>query len=429
MQLNVEKLGPCQARVSFSVPASDFQARFKSGLLEAAGKANLKGFRPGKVPVQVIEKQFGEQIKLETKKHFLEQAFQQAVEKEQLRPASWPRVVPEQIAFGTGGEFAHSFEVLLRPAVELKEYAGLEIAAQPIEVSEADIDAALADLRRQQSRLEAAGADGLPVDGMGVARVELLHDGQSVLARDGWRLSPKDAPPGVDGKAFEQALTGCKEGESRELPITFPENFEVPALVGKTGVCRIQLAQAYKVVPPSEAELFKVTGTESLEALRSKAREHIVIAKQAQENARQENELFERLLDLHPLELPEPLIDEQAQARLNALQQQLVQSGVSEANAAQRAESEREVARTTSRRALQALYLVEAIAQKEQVQLTQQDFARELQNIATRNRATFEQVRDFYNQNQNLREQMAMELLERRVRALLREKAKIAGAA
>jgi len=69
------------------------------------------------------------------------------------------------------------------------------------------------------------------------------------------------------------------------------------------------------------------------------------------------------------------------------------------------------------------MYLIEAIATQESIQLTQDDFAREVQNIALRNRATFEQVRDHFNQNQGQREQMALELLERKVRVMLREKA------
>lgn len=423
MQLTVEKLGANQARISFSVTSEDFQQRFREQLSEIAGKANLKGFRPGKVPPGVIEKMHGEQVKLETKKHFLEQAFQQAVEQEKLRPAAWPRVVPEQIQFAADGGFAHSFDVMLRPDVALKNYTGWEVDSKAIQVAESDVDNAITELRRQQSRLEAAGAAGLPANGMAVGDVELVHDGKVVLKREGLRLVLDTPPPGIDAKAFAAALTGCKEGESREVAMTFPDPFEVAELVGKSGACRVTIKQAYKIVPPNEEDLYKVVQVADAAGLRAKAREHLQLAKQSQEHQRVENALFERLLAEHPLEIPAQLVEEQAQARLQALQQQLVQQGMSAEEAATRASGETENARKVAQRAMHAMYLIEAIATKEAIQLQQDDFAREVQNIAMRNNATFEQVRDHYNKHQHLREQLALELLERKVRQLLREKA------
>jgi trigger factor len=423
VQLTVQKLGANQARISFSVPSDAFQQRFREQLSEIAGKANLKGFRPGKVPPGVIEKMHGEQVRLETKKHFLEQAFQKAVEQEKLRPAAWPRVQPAEIQIAADGAFAHSFEVLLRPDVALKPFQGWEIDSHSVAVAEADVDNAISELRRQQSRLEAAGPEGLPADGMAVGGVELVHDGKVVLKRDGLRLALSTPPPGIDPKAFAAALAGCKEGESREVPMTFPDPFEVPELVGKSGSCRVAVKQAYRIVPPTDEELYKVVQVADASALRTKASEHVQLAKQAQEDQRIENALFERLLTEHPLEIPAQLVEEQAQARLAALEQQLVQQGMPAAEAAERAKSEQENARVVARRALHAMYLIEAIATQESIQLTQDDFAREIQNIALRNRATFEQVRDHFNQNQGQREQMALELLERKVRVMLREKA------
>jgi trigger factor len=429
VQLTVEKLGATQARVSFSVASSDFQERFRAQLQELAGKANLKGFRPGKVPTGVIEKMHGEQVRLETKKHFLERAFQQAVEEQKLRPAAWPRVTPETMGFAADGAFAHTFDVLLRPDVELKTYYGYECDSRAVEALPADVDAALVDLRRQQSRLEPAGDEGLPVDGMAVGSVELVHAGTVVLKRDGLRLALATPPPGIDVAEFQRVMKGCKEGETREVAMTFPDPFEKAELVGQSGTCRVAVKQAYRIVPPTDDEIYKVVQVDSAAALHEKAREHIVIAKQTQEHQRIENALFERLLAEHPLEIPEALVEEQAQARLAALQQQLTQQGMPVAEAATRAQQEQGNARVVARRAIQAMYLIEAIAQKESLQLSQEDFSREIQNIALRNRATFEQVRDHYNQNQGLREQLALELLERKVRTLLREKAVLKPAA
>jgi trigger factor len=428
VQLSVERIGATKAKVSFNVPAADFAADVRTRLNEAAGKANMKGFRPGKVPPQVIEKQFGEQVRLDSKKHFLEQALQRAVEEQKLKPAAWPRVAPADLALGQSGELAHSFDLLLRPDIELGNYLGLEVEARAVEVSEAEIDAALADLRRQQSRLEAAGDAGLPADGMALAKVELVSGERTVASRDGMRFSPKTPPAGVDAAAFESALVGAREGEKRELAMRFPDDFEPAELRGQDGQLRIELKQVYRVVPPSDEELFKLVQVADEAAMRAKAGEHLRAAKQLQEQQRQENALLDQVLAAHPVELPAELIEDQARARLDARANQLAQQGAPQATIAQLIESEREQAKQASQRGLHGMYLIEAIAAKEKLQIADADLVAEVRQIAQRNNASFEQVRDHYQKN-NLVNQLAMELLERRVRSLLRERARLRPAA
>src|SRR5207344_2811223 len=93
-------------------------------------------------------------------------------------------------------------------------------------VMDHEVEDALKSFRVQQAQPDPAGDAGLPLDGMALVKVEWFHEGESVLARDGIRISPESPTPGTDPEAFKAAVSGAKDGETREVPMVFPEEFE-----------------------------------------------------------------------------------------------------------------------------------------------------------------------------------------------------------
>src|SRR5687768_15561755 len=166
----------------------------------------MKGFRPGHVPPQVIERQYGKQIRQEAVEHFVRQAFEQAVKENALKVVGFQRVDVDKLTILEGADFAHQFEVGLRPEIALGEYKNLAIESELEPVLDPEVEAAIENVKQQQSHPEPAGEEGLAANGMAVAKVEWLSAaGEVVLARDGIRLSPESPTPGADAQAFEQA--------------------------------------------------------------------------------------------------------------------------------------------------------------------------------------------------------------------------------
>jgi len=424
VQVTVEKLGPCQAKIHFTVPSAEFQALYRRGLQNVSQNANMKGFRPGKVPPQIVEKQFGPQVKNDAIEHFVRQAYEQAVGQNELKIVGFQRVNLDEVKILEGVDWAQSFEVSLRPEIALKDYTGVEIVGELEPVMDTEIDAALENVKNQQARPEPAGDAGVPNDGMIVGKIQWLFHENVVMERDGVRLSPKVPTPGVDAADFEAKLTGAKDGESRDVDMTFPAEIDKEELRNQKGVTRIHVAQAYRMIRPTDAELVKMFAAEDDKAMRANVRGQLEVAKQQQENARIENAILEKLLERHTIELPGMMVDEQTRARLEQLKGQMRQQGATEAQAEQQAQSQTAAAREASEKGLRALFLIQTIGEKEKLLVTREDMEGELAQIAARNRADVEEVRKYY-QEKRLFDQMAVELLERKVRTFLREKAKI----
>jgi len=425
VQVTVEKTGPCEAKVSFTVPHDEFQSEYQKGLQQAGSTVKMKGFRPGKVPVKVLEKSFGADVRRQALEQFFKQAYEQAVQENELQPVGHQRLPLDELDMSSGNDIEQSFEISLRPEFELGNYKGLSVESELAPVMDQEIEAAIEDLRRQRATPEKSGDEGLPEDGVTVCELEWKVDGETIMEREGLRLSPLQPVPGNDADAYTKALTGAKEGDVVEVPLTVPDDFDKEELRGKTGTSYFTIVEAYKLVMPTDEEIYKLLQVETAEELNTVAKDRLTQAKTAQENGRQETVLLEQLIEAHKdMDLPGAMLEAQAQGRTAALRQQLEEQGLDKDAIEAEVEKQADSINQLVEKGLRAFFLVHAVADKEGIKLNQEDLNNELMNIANRNQASVEEVAKYYREN-NLFEQMAIELTERKVRAFLRENAKV----
>lgn len=422
VQVTVERTQPCQARVSFTVPSAEFESEFKKALREFGQNVRMKGFRPGKVPPDVVKKLQGPQLRHEVAVRFVQKAYEQAVTENKLRPFQHPQLDIGEVLLDV--DFSRQFELNLRPEFELGQYKELEIESSLPPILDEEVEAAIEQARKNQAHPEPAGDEGLPADGMALAKVELLHQDAVVWSRDGLRLSPQAQIPGVDPKALETALVGKRDGEVAECPIHFPADFELEAARDQEGLCRITVTQAYRIILPSREELTKMIGAADDAELLKRAHEGLEKANVELENQRVEKELIERVIAAHQMELPPGMVEDQTKARLAQVRSELEQRGVSGDALEAEIEKQKAAAGEAAITGAKAYFLIERIAEAEKIQVSEAEMVAELRSIAQRNRTSFEEVRDFY-QEKNLLQQLAMEILERKVRAFLRTSAKL----
>lgn len=422
MQVSVERTQPCQARVSFTVPSSEFEQEFHKALREFGQRVRMKGFRPGRVPPDVVNKMQGPQLRHEVAVRFVQQAYEKAVADNKLRPFQHPRLDIGEVL--VDADFTREFELNLRPEFELGQYKGLEIESALPPILDDEVEAAIDQARRNQAHPEPAGDEGLPEDGMALSKVELLLGDEVVWSRDGLRISPTATIPGVEAEALKTALTGKRDGEVARCPIRFPDDFEHEPARGQEGVCQITVNQAYRIVQPTREELMKLIGAADDAELKKRAMEGLEKANRELENQRIENELLERVIAAHEMELPPGMVEDQTQARQEQARKELEQRGLAGEALEKEAAAQEGPSREAAVKGAKAYFLIERIAEAEKVQVAEAEMIAELKNIAQRNRSSFEEVRDFYRE-QNLFPQLAMELLERKIRTFLREQAKL----
>ena len=425
MDITVEKSSACLAKISFTVPSADLEREVERALKNVGSRTQMKGFRPGKVPMHVLEKSYGKEVRRETVQNYVREAYEKAVKDEELRPAAHPDITGEQLEVLIGTDLKLDFDLCLRPDIELGDLKGLEIRVPKIEIGDDELDHALEDVKnRQSSAVKAEEGEGLEEKGMALAKMTFMLGAEVLNEREGMRVGPEQPLPGIDPEAYKQALIGAEVGAEIELPMVFSDDFPEEKARGESGTCCLVLSEIYRIVPPDEEAMFKMFEAEDETGMRENALKRLAEAKNEQRNQMVETQLLEQVLSLHPMELPIPLVEKQVAARVQTLTEELANQGVPTEEAQERISSESETGYETASKSLSALYLVEAIGQKEELQISDEDMKAELQSIAQRNNAPLETVRDYY-RDQNLFPQLATELLEKKVRVFLRENATI----
>jgi trigger factor len=419
---------PGKAKVQMTVAPDELERARGREFAALSRRVTLKGFRPGKTPRAVLEKHYGQAVEREVLEHFLQHAYQKAVDEHSIRPAAYPRVPLEGNLPGKGQPWDLSFEILLRPEFELGQVEGLEIEGRATAVAEEELERAVLEIRRSNSRAEPAGEEPLAPEGLAVATLEFFRPGaaEPCLSRAGLRIQPRTQTPpqGVEPETFEKTLVGARAGEQRTIELVFPENFPVEEARGERGTLRFTIQEVLRIVPPTDEELFQAFGASDEASLRVAVLERLRRAKQEGEDQRIEGELLERLLEAHSFQIPAQLVDDQVEAHQAELVEKLVEQGLPEEEARTRAGGERERSRAGAEKALRAIYLIEEIARAKELRVTQEDIAAELADIAARNGTRPEEVAAYYRE-QGLLRQLGLEMLERKVRRYLRASAAI----
>ena len=230
MQVSLTATGGLERRLEVAVPAQAVTSEIETRLQQLARTARLKGFRPGKVPMPVVRKQFGDQVRAEVVSDLMRKSFAEAVTQEQLTPAASPRIQPIALEPGSDLKFAAVFEVM--PDVKVAPFEAIQIQRPAAQVTEADLDAMIESMRRQRPEFKevarpAQASDRVTVDYDGSLAGEVFEGGEG-------RDVPFVIGSGQVLPEFDTAATGAAVGETREVTITYPENHGSKALAGKT---------------------------------------------------------------------------------------------------------------------------------------------------------------------------------------------------
>ncbi len=228
MQVSVEITSGLERRLTIGVPAQEVDAEVDSRLQKAAKNLRVKGFRPGKVPMKIVRQRYGAGVRQEVLGDVMSRSFYDAVNQEALRPAGQPRIEAKSVDEGKDLEFTATFEIY--PEVQLTDFSNLAIRRPVAEVTDADVEKMVEVLRSQQATWEsvdreAADGDRLTIDFVGRRDGEPF-DGGSAEDR------PLVLGSGTMIPGFEAGLVGARAGDTRQLALTFPEDYQSEELRG-----------------------------------------------------------------------------------------------------------------------------------------------------------------------------------------------------
>lgn len=328
MQATVETLSNLERRMTVSVPMKPIEEEVGQRLGRLARTVKMAGFRPGKVPMSLVQKNYGPQVFDEVISSTVERSFTEAVTENKLRVAGYPNIEQKPSAETEGNfEFVATFEVF--PEVVVGELSAVSIERPTIAVGDADIDRTIEVLQKQRATYEPVKRASKKGDKISVTfRAEI--DGQEVESTNGNAI---DLVLGEDGRIaeFDDNLIGAKAGATKKFDITYAEDNPSPQLAGKTVSYDVTVnTVAQTKLPELDAEFAKSLGIESgdIEKMRADIQDSLQQEVTKRVRAKLKEQVFKALVDAVNLDLPRALIAMETNRLMQGARANLQQRGM-----------------------------------------------------------------------------------------------------
>ncbi|WP_303905433.1 trigger factor [Thiohalomonas denitrificans] len=321
MQVSVEATGGLERRMTVDLPEEQISREVDKRLQQMARTTRIKGFRPGKVPMKVVKSRYGSQVRQEVLGEMVQSSFYEAVARENLRPAGHPRIEPKEGDEDAEG-FAYTaiFEVM--PEVEPASLEGAEIEKVTAEVTDADVDRMLDTLRKQNAEWEKVDREAREGDRV-VVDFKGTIDGESFQGGEGENV-PVTLGSGRMISGFEEGLKGAKAGEERTLDLGFPDDYGYKEVAGKPVQFQVKIhAVEQPNLPEIDDEFAKRFGVESAEALKKEVRDNMERELEQSLKGRVKQQVMDKLVELNKVEIPRALIENESQALLEQMRQNM----------------------------------------------------------------------------------------------------------
>lgn len=319
MQVSVESTSSLGRRVKIAVPAETFEQAFAERLRRLSQQVKLPGFRPGKVPIKMVEARYGGQLLQEVAGDLIQSTLQEAIGTQGLKPAGGTRI--HQHSFGRGRAFEYTAEFEIFPDIKQLDLTGITIERPVATVTDDDVNRTLDTIRRQRTTWRAVeraaqAGDRTLIDFVGRLNGEEFEGGKG-------QAYPLVLGSGTFIKELEDGLIGASAGETRRINATFPADYRFAPIAGKTVEFEVAVKEIGEpVVPEIDDELAKQLGVTDggVDKLRADVRNNL--EREAGQRARAilRRNVLDALLKANQFDVPASLIDNEVKRlqQLNA---------------------------------------------------------------------------------------------------------------
>lgn len=390
LQVAIADVADCQKELTIEIGANEVQEEYNKAYNGFARYAKVPGFREGKAPRAVIKQRFTKEIKSEVVKQLVPHALGHVIEEHKLRVIGEPSINGDDLVVKEGEPLAFKSLVYVLPEFELKNYQGLSLTKRIAQVTDEGVEQVIADLRETAAQL--VPVEDRPSQAGDFVSVNLVGKYVDPVEEEDLKTEDLVIELGSEGvqSDFNDNLTGVQEGDERQFTVSYPTDFQSEGLAGKTlaftaTVNAVKIKELPELDDEFAEEIAEEYGEEyaTLEEMRAQIRENLIANADAEADAALRDKLLSTLVQEYDFPLPDPLVQQQANSRLNNFLQQLFKSGMppqamQQINWEERKAVEVKNAITDVRLAL----ILGMIAETEKIVVTQEDMDAEIERIA-----------------------------------------------
>jgi trigger factor len=402
MNVNIEEPNSLRRKVTIEVEPDEIKHELDRAYNELKRGVVLKGFRPGHAPRNLLERFFGEQVRGEVVQKLVEEYTKKALEEHDLKPVVAPEIVTEQTDLQKDLALKFSATFDLRPTIEVKDYEGLKVPQSTVEVSDQEVEEAIARFRERQATLKKIEDRTVVEDGdYALASVEAFEDGKPLS-----KTKPDDRLVEVSERALAhsvfEALKGAEIGKENRLSKTYAADYSQKELAGKTIEWRAMAKEIYRrELPTVDDDFAKDLGDENLEAFRTRVRSELLAHAKQEADARVRQGLLDLVIERNPVELPESLVAREVSAMEAELHQTMEAGGLSHEEASERVKQNAEDLKTRAEKRARTALIVDALADQEKIEINDEELGERVAGIVTQSGRNRDRAAEFYRKEEN----------------------------
>jgi trigger factor len=419
MQVSIENLEGLARKMTVQIPSERVSEAVEKKLKDLSKTVRIDGFRPGKVPLKVVQQKYGGHVRQEVIGDVIESSYQEALIQEKVRPAGMPSIDSISSEEKEDMSYTATFEVF--PEVEELELASIEVEKPLVEITEKDFDAMLQKLREQRKgwkETKSAAKKGyqVMVDFEGRIDGELFEGGAG-------KDMPVEIGAGQMLPEFESGLEGIKVSEQKTVEVNFPEDYHGADVAGKTAEFTLKATRVSKPeLPEIDEEFAKGFGVQDgdLEKMRADIRANMEKEKNDRLKTSLKNRVMSGLLEHNAIIAPSAMVAEE----VKSLRVQAAQRMGQDPESIDEASFPNELFNEEATRRVQLGLLISEVIKKEKIELNQELVESAIEEMAIAYEQP-DQVRDYYRQNQQARSGIEGMVLEDQVVAHILDMAKV----
>lgn len=426
MSLQVEKLENNTAKLTIEVPAEEFDKAIMKAYQKNKNKFNVPGFRKGKVPYAMVEKMYGAAVFYEDAANYvIPDAYANAATESELEIVARPDINVTQIE--KGKPFIFEAEVTLKPEIKLGKYKGVKVEAMDTTVTDEDVQAELDKVKEQNARLVAADDKAVEDGDQTTIDFEGFVDGEAFEGGKG-----EDYPLTIGSHSFidtfEEQLIGKKVGEEVEVNVTFPEEYQAKELAGKPAMFKVTIKEIkVKEYPEIDDDFAQdVSEFDTLDEYKADIKKNLEDKKTQEAEADKESKVIEAIVKDSEMDIPEKMIEAQAQQMLEEFAQNIAMQGISFEQYLQftgaTVEQLREQVTPQAKARVESSLVLEAIVKAEKIEATDEEFDEEVKKMAERYQMECDKINELLSDDD--KNNIKADICAKKVAKLVVEKAK-----